>query len=89
MRRIIFEISEADNGLMIKEYLKSFGVSSALLTKLKQTENGIMINGKFAKAIEHIETASRISRPFCATKAFVSIAGIPARRRTALTVMSS
>ena len=56
MRRIIFEISEADNGLMIKEFLKGFGVSSALLTKLKQTENGIMLNGSFAKAIEQMKT---------------------------------
>ena len=55
MRRINFEISEADNGIMIKDFLKSFGVSSALLTKLKQTENGITLNGSFAKAIEHIK----------------------------------
>ncbi|MDE6111012.1 MAG: hypothetical protein K2F65_03750, partial [Eubacterium sp.] len=56
MRRINFEISEADNGLMIKDFLKSFGISSALLTKLKQTENGITLNGNFAKAIERIKT---------------------------------
>ncbi|MDE5604722.1 MAG: RluA family pseudouridine synthase [Eubacterium sp.] len=56
MRRINFEISQADNGLMIKDFLKSFGVSSALLTKLKQTENGITLNGSFAKAIERIKT---------------------------------
>lgn len=41
---------------MIKDFLKSFGVSSALLTKLKQTENGITVNGSFAKAIEQIKT---------------------------------
>ena len=56
MRRINFEISEADSGLMIKDFLKSFGVSSALLTKLKQTENGITLNGSFAKAIEQMKT---------------------------------
>ena len=56
MRRINFEISEVDSGLMIKDFLKSFGVSSALLTKLKQTENGITLNGSFAKAIEHMKT---------------------------------
>ena len=56
MRKIIFEISQADNGLMIKDFLKNFGVSSALLTKLKQTENGITLNGSFAKAIEPIKT---------------------------------
>ena len=41
---------------MIKDFLKGFGVSSSLLTKLKQTENGITLNGSFAKAIEHIKT---------------------------------
>lgn len=56
MRKISFEISEAENGLMIKDFLKSFGVSSSLLTKLKQTENGITLNGAFAKAIERIQT---------------------------------
>lgn len=56
MRKIIFEISQADNGLMIKDFLKNFGVSSALLTKLKQTENGITLNGSFAKAIDPIKT---------------------------------
>lgn len=56
MRNISFKISEADNGLMIKDFLKSFGVSASLLTKLKQTENGITLNGSFAKAIEHIKT---------------------------------
>lgn len=52
MRKIIFEISEEKSGLRIKDFLKSFGVSSALLTKLKKTENGITVNGVFAKAIE-------------------------------------
>ena len=41
---------------MIKDFLKGFGVSSSLLTKLKQTENGITLNGSFAKAIERIKT---------------------------------
>lgn len=54
MRKIIFEISSAEKGMMIKDFLKNFGVSSSLLTKLKQTENGITKNGIFAKAIEHL-----------------------------------
>ena len=52
MRKIHFKISAADNGRRIKDYLRDFGVSSALLTKLKQTENGITLNGKFARAID-------------------------------------
>lgn len=52
MRKINFEISAADNGLRIKDFLKNFGVSSSLLTRLKQTENGITRNGEFARTID-------------------------------------
>ena len=55
MRNITFKIEEKDSGTIIKDYLKAFGVSSALLTKLKQTENGITKNGEFAKAIDILE----------------------------------
>lgn len=55
MRKINFEISEQNDGLRIKDYLKNFGVSSSLLTKLKQTENGIVLNGSFAKAIDMLQ----------------------------------
>ena len=53
MREIIFKIDDKNSGLMIRDFLRNFGVSSALLTKLKQDENGIKLNGKFAKAIEY------------------------------------
>ncbi len=56
MRKINFEISEAQNGCMIKDFLKNFGVSSSLLTKLKQTENGITVNNRFARAIDVLYT---------------------------------
>ena len=56
MRKIIFEISAADNSSRIKDFLKSFGVSSSLLTRLKQTENGITRNGEFARAIDILKT---------------------------------
>lgn len=54
MRRLRFEISAADDGRRIKDYLSDFGVSSALLTKLKQTENGITLNEKFARTIDRL-----------------------------------
>lgn len=41
---------------MIKEFLREFGVSTALLAKLKRTENGITLNGEFARAIDIIHT---------------------------------
>ena len=61
MRKIDFRISAADDGRRIKDYLKDFGVSSALLTKLKQTENGITLNGKFARAIDILHAGDALS----------------------------
>lgn len=52
MREIEFKITKQDNGRLIKEFLKDFGVSSALITRLKRTENGVTKNGEFAKTIE-------------------------------------
>jgi 23S rRNA pseudouridine1911/1915/1917 synthase len=60
MRIIEFDILECDNGREIRDFLREFGVSSALLTKLKQTENGITINGKFARAIDKLSTGDRL-----------------------------
>lgn len=56
MREIIFIIDEKNKNKTIKDYLKEFGVSSSLLTRLKQTSNGITINGYFAKTIDKLHT---------------------------------
>lgn len=56
MREIIFKITNKDDGVQIRDYLRNFGVSAGLLTKLKQTENGITLNGKFARTIEYLST---------------------------------
>lgn len=56
MRIINFKIEEKDNQRQIREFLRDFGVSAKLLTKLKQTDNGITLNGKFAKAIDRLST---------------------------------
>ncbi len=61
MRIINFKIDEKSAGMQIRDYLRGFGVSSALLTKLKQTENGITKNGVFAKAIEKIECGDELA----------------------------
>lgn len=61
MRKINFKISAADSGRRIKDYLRDFGVSSALLTKLKQTENGITVNGAFARAIDILREGDTLS----------------------------
>lgn len=56
MRIIKFEITEKDNNKQIKDFLREFGVSSSLLTKLKHTESGITLNGVFARSIDRITT---------------------------------
>ena len=54
MRELIFNITQENNGTQIRDFLREFGVSASLLTKLKQTENGITLNGVFAKSIERL-----------------------------------
>lgn len=75
MRIINFEITEKDDKKPIRTFLREFGVSASLLTKLKHTENGITKNGVFAKTIEElstgdtltikIENSGSIARPMC------------------------
>lgn len=61
MRKITFTINEKDNGRAIKDYLKDFGVSASLLTRLKQSENGITKNGEFARAIDKLKTGDKLT----------------------------
>ena len=61
MRKIEFIITSKDNGRQIRDFLRDFGVSAALLTKLKNTENGITKNGEFAKSIDLINTDDRLA----------------------------
>ena len=51
MREIEIKVLPKDNEKQIRDILRDFGVSSSLLTKLKQTESGITKNGEFTKAI--------------------------------------
>lgn len=60
MRKINFEISDKHNGIKIKDFLKDFGVSSSLLTKLKKTQNGITLNGSFARAIDLLKSGDKL-----------------------------
>lgn len=56
MRIIEFKIKTEDNNHQIRDFLRDFGVSSSLLTKLKQTENGITVNGEFRRTIDFLHT---------------------------------
>lgn len=60
MREIEFKITDKDHGRQIRDFLRNFGVSSALLTKLKQSENGITLNGEFARTIEKVYTGDTL-----------------------------
>lgn len=60
MRIIEFKISAENSGKQIRDFLRDFGVSSSLLTKLKNTENGITKNGEFARTIDRICTGDTI-----------------------------
>lgn len=56
MRNIIFKITRENELRIIKDFLRNFGVSSALLKKLKCSECGILVNGKHARAIDLLHT---------------------------------
>lgn len=56
MRKISFVINEKNDGNEIRRFLRNFGVSAALLTRLKHTPNGIMKNGQFVLAKEIVHT---------------------------------
>ncbi len=56
MRRIKFEISADESGKTIKDFLRAFGVSGSLLKNLKQTENGIVLNGKHARSVDALKS---------------------------------
>lgn len=60
MRIIEFEITVSDDGRQIRDFLREFGVSSSLLTKLKNTENGITINGEFARTIDRLYAGDKL-----------------------------
>lgn len=56
MRKIEFKIDRENDGVRIRSFLRAFGVSSALLKELKNRENGITVNGEFARTIDILRT---------------------------------
>lgn len=60
MRKISFIIEDRYDGIQIRDFLRRFGVSSALLTKLKRTDNGITRNGEFARAIDTLSAGDEL-----------------------------
>lgn len=60
MRTIEFLITNKDSGRKIRDFLRNFGVSSALLTKLKNAPDGILKNGAHARAIDTLEAGDKL-----------------------------
>ena len=60
MRILEFTITAQHDGTKIRDFLKAFGVSSKLLTHLRQTENGITVNGAFARTIDRLHTGDTL-----------------------------
>lgn len=54
MRELEFCIDDADSGIMIKDYLRNFGFSSALIRKLKKEPSLVLLNGSPAKCIDKL-----------------------------------
>ncbi len=52
MRTIEFTAGKDENEKSIRDFLRGFGVSTALLKKLKMSENGILLNGIPARTID-------------------------------------
>lgn len=61
MRIINFKIDGKNDSVQIRNFLRSFGVSASLLTRLKQTENGITKNGEFARAIDCVHAGDTLT----------------------------
>lgn len=60
MRIIDFTISKKDEGKRIRDFLRAFGVSSSLLTKLKNTPQGILLNGSAARTIDTLKAEDKL-----------------------------
>ena len=59
---IKFPVEENSNGVKLKYFLRNkCGVSAALLTKLKQTERGLEINGAHARSVDVIHSGDIVS----------------------------
>ena len=53
-RELTYQISGADAGLKIEEYLKHLGCSHHVLTHLKRTKGGIVLNGTWTYASQQL-----------------------------------
>ncbi len=60
MRKIEYIITENETGKTIERYLKSKGYSSSLISNLKKTENGVLLNDNPVFVVEPAKTNDRL-----------------------------
>ena len=60
MRKIEYIITENENGKTVERFFKSKGYSSALITNLKKTEKGVLLNGEAVYVVATIKTGDRL-----------------------------
>lgn len=59
--KLYFTVEQQHNGMQAKRYLKQVhGVSTRLITKLKNTPDGIMMNGELLRAVDPVKSGSTI-----------------------------
>lgn len=61
MRIISLKVTQHQNGEKAATVLRSFGVSAALLTKLKKTETGITLNGSPIRSIDRVNEGDTLT----------------------------
>ena len=60
--KLEFFVEQQHNGMQAKRYLKQVhGVSTRLITKLKNTPDGILMDGKLLRAVDPVEAGSTIT----------------------------
>ena len=59
--KLYFSVEQQHNGMQAKRYLKRIhGVSTRLITKLKNTPDGIMMDGELLRAVDPVKAGSTV-----------------------------
>ena len=59
-RTLIFEIPQEFDGKTVKDFLRFNKISTAMVTRLKKKDNGIMLNGKRVFVTEKLKASDRL-----------------------------
>lgn len=59
-RRFTYVVDQCEAGITIEQYLKKRGYSRQVMTHLKRTENGILLDGNWAYTRDTVAAGSRL-----------------------------